>query len=460
MSERVLTSITIHGLRGFGRPQTLSLALPGGVAGSGLTVLVGPNNSGKSTIVEALDALAVRSVSFHEGLRNAEAGSRVLIEGRYDDGEPLLIRTEPRGGAKIAGECLNQPGARVFRVVSRRYFESRFGSSRVERRAVMQGHGRSKQRASPLHGFIGRLFHIDDHRKEFDAVLKRILPDLPDWYIEEDAYGQHYLKFPTAGGHHDSDGLGDGLMSLFVIVDALYDSAPGETIVIDEPELSLHPSLQRQLMKLFIEYATDRQIVLCTHSPYFVDLTTLASGSELVRMVKRDGHCELHPLSRDAAFQLRGMLEDRANPHVLGLDAREVMFLDDHVILTEGQEDVIYYERILAELGIDSGGEFYGWGVGGASKMKVIVRMLRDVGFRWVVGLLDQNAADTAAELTTAFPDYYFVTIPADDVRTKPPRRPRPAVVGLVDESGRLRPETRPAVQALFEKVHGYLRGE
>ena len=42
-------------------------------------------------------------------------------------------------------------------------------------------------------------------------------------------------------------------------------------ILIDEPEISLHPDLQRKLFSLLVEYSKDKQIIVSTHSPYFVD---------------------------------------------------------------------------------------------------------------------------------------------------------------------------------------------
>ena len=53
-----VVSMSIKGLRGFAEEQILQFAQPNGETGSGLTILVGPNNGGKSTIIESIQALA------------------------------------------------------------------------------------------------------------------------------------------------------------------------------------------------------------------------------------------------------------------------------------------------------------------------------------------------------------------------------------------------------------------
>ena len=67
--------IEILGLRGFSKKGKLILAKPDTNPGSGLTVIVGPNNSGKSTIYEAFRAMSQSEPpSFTEGRRNKAAG--------------------------------------------------------------------------------------------------------------------------------------------------------------------------------------------------------------------------------------------------------------------------------------------------------------------------------------------------------------------------------------------------
>jgi len=75
----MIEKMTCHGYRGFSTEQTLNLAIPNGKRGSGLTVLVGPNGGGKSTLVECFSKIATKNVSFTEGKRNKLAGDRIRI---------------------------------------------------------------------------------------------------------------------------------------------------------------------------------------------------------------------------------------------------------------------------------------------------------------------------------------------------------------------------------------------
>ena len=456
-------SLTINGFRGFSQQQTLRLAQPNNEAGSGLTILVGPNNGGKSTIIESFSAIFNRrAASFSEGKRNKTAGDRISFSLELDTGDTYELQTIATGGSETVRSSNNPPPIICYSLPSRRFFEPYFGRSTSDRDSYTSNQrlGTTGTRSNPIEQFSSRLFKVLENVDGFNEVLAQVMNPVPEWTIEMSDQGQYYVKLNAGGQYHTTDGLGEGVVSLLFIVDALYDSKPGQLIVIDEPELSLHPAYQRRLSRLFAQYAKDRQIVYATHSPYFVDFGYVLNGATVARVNKPDNHCVISQIRDDTPQQLGGFLTDDYNPHVLGIDARETFFQEDGVIIVEGQEDVIFYPGILDQL-VEKGllsrtlvsamrERFFGWGAGGADKVERLLTLLRDLGYRQVAVILDKNRCDLIPGLKERFPEYFIEAIPTDDVRTKPERRPQSATSGLLDERNVLKQEFQERVSGLF----------
>jgi hypothetical protein len=303
-------------------------------------------------------------------------------------------------------------------------------------------------------GFGARLFQIQVNKTGFERMLGRVMPVVPDWYIEQGTNG-YFVRIQRGAGYHDSEGLGDGITSLFVLVDALYDSAPGDLIAVDEPELSLHPTLQQRLAALISDLSSDRQIILATHSAYFVDPALLANGARVARAFLRPTGSRLSQLSDETGRALSALTIDLNNPHTLGPVAREAFFQDDEILLLEGQEDVQLLTRIQEQVGVTLKSSTFGWGVGGAEKMPLITRMFEELGYEHVAGILDADKSEVQKQLQRDFPKYWFGILPADDIRTKPART-SPGKLGLLDEKYMIRPEMRDATMSLLNSLNGY----
>ena len=92
--------------------------------------------------------------------------------------------------------------------------------------------------------------------------------------------------------------------------------------------------------------------------------------------------------------------------------------------------------------------------------MPIITKMLSDLGYAKVVGILDANKQDVKAQLSSSFPSYRFECIPADDVRSKVATKSREAVQGLLsDDNSYVRQEHSAAVVDLFHALNEYLSG-
>lgn len=451
-----LTRIEILGYRGFKEVGSLDFAVPNGDPGSGLTLLTGPNNSGKSCILECLRARRGNEpVSFTSGTRNSDV-EYVEIKYSVNDKEETL-KSITKGSSETVSTGVDED-FHIFVLPSRRAFNPYFSRIEWTRDEFLRHTGLPSQRSSVLTGFEYRLFNTIKNPTPFNSLLKEALGFEPTWTIDKSDHGQYFLKFFNGKHSHSSDGMGEGIISIFAIVDSLYDSKPGDVVVIDEPELSLHPSLQKRVSTLLSRYSKDRQIVVSTHSPYFVDLRALTSGGKLARVTTTESGTRIHQLTPDATEAIRKLSNGNLyNPHVFGLDAREFFFLEDQIILTEGQEDVLLYPLVAEQLDLKISGSFFGWGAGGASNIAHLCKILEDLGFKKVAGLLDGDKTAEADSLKKSFPDFYFACIPAKDIRTKPAREATEEIAGLLDTKRRVKPQFVESMKIMLSSLSGHM---
>ena len=131
-------------------------------------------------------------------------------------------------------------GPKTFVLQSRRFVEYEFNQSHMDRNDYVRNQQMNvHNRSSSIYEFNARLFKMQKNKEQFDKLLRQVLGYDLEWTIEQNDYGMYYLKLIVNGCTHSSEGLGDGIWSVFTICDALYDSEPHCTILslihISEP---------------------------------------------------------------------------------------------------------------------------------------------------------------------------------------------------------------------------------
>ena len=107
--------------------------------------------------------------------------------------------------------------------------------------------------------------------------IPRVLPEFGGFELDVD-YGKTLLRWrakttdQTIGAHLTSDGSLRA-MSLITLLNLPGELLPN-VILLDEPELGLHPSAVTLVAEMVKSMALRRQVVVATQSPIFVDLFT------------------------------------------------------------------------------------------------------------------------------------------------------------------------------------------
>lgn len=443
-----LHRVTISGYRGFQSEQTLQLATRRQAAPA-LTILVGPNGGGKTTVLEALEMICrAESVTLPDAQRNKDVDYYTRLSGVWDDNHSVNLASTDNNPAQLQGGP-SQGGKRTVRSVSlRRGLPNELDPQRSDwiTHAAQQApiRSRSYNDAALRNRIVAwnpETSRVRQWLKEkFDITLRPLISG-------------NVLRVKVDGAEHSPDGLGEGVVYLLHLLDALSDPPDNALVLIDEPETALHPAFVRELFDLMLDASLRVQIVYATHSPYMLDFPALLAGAVLARVVREEDGCKIYQLPSDTLKPFTGDFENLSNPHVLGTDAREAFFLRDRVILVEGQDDVVYYRRMAEQVGARLKGRFFGWGAGGAGSMKYIAQLLKDLGFKKVIGILDNGKTVELGELKEAFREYHFRDIPANDVRDKTDCAGNIISKGLCERNGKIHDEHLETVKELMNWI-------
>lgn len=299
-----------------------------------LAVLIGANGSGKSNFIrffELMHCMASRRLSefvarhggaddqlFAGSKRTQEISATVsAITGkgrieydfslRYAQPDSLMVTKELFRKAgyhsgiplEFDAEVFKQPGSeanlgdfRQAKGVGNTHSMGKHFATMLQRTHVFQFHDtsdssrlRQKWDAEDNNMLRGDAANIAsvllrlerEHSHTFDRIsrhVKRILPVFDRFQIEE-SFGKVMLRWKpngsnkTIGPHLTSDGS-LRFISLVTLLNLPTEMLPS-VLLIDEPELGLHPAAMELIAHMVMRVADDCQVILATQSPYFVN---------------------------------------------------------------------------------------------------------------------------------------------------------------------------------------------
>jgi ABC-type branched-subunit amino acid transport system ATPase component len=345
------------------------------------TVLVGPNNTGKS---QTLDDLQTE-------MRDGD-GSVIIEEiavdlpNHFGDLESGIERTTDQHGSEmirgIGPELTDSDTQRNvrFETLEEQFQEDNqqpilntFGSFNVahldtsSRLRVAQSGGAHNPHEQAPSTLLQALFEApevdDDLRSAFQDVFGR--PDEPrDIAFDTSGMTRLYLRIaeefddvpsdPREAGevmteYGTLDEEGDGYRSFVGVVLSLLLSED-RIVLLDEPEAFLHPAQARELGRWIAEHSsdTDGQIVIATHDADFTaGMLSESTEVDIYRLNRAGDRTVYNHLSSDVTANLAG------DPLLSSQRVLEAIFHEGVVVCEGGSDKAVYRSVAVNEIGND-----------------------------------------------------------------------------------------------------------
>ena len=199
-------------------------------------------------------------------------------------------------------------------------------------------------------------FKEDKNLSELTALLKELGYD---WSLQSinPMKNQYDIQLTKQGSSFVVSAASSGERELLTYLFAIFAlNVRDALIIVDEPELHLHPKWQKTLLNLFVRLAktTGNHFLLATHAPTFVSPESIQYVSRVFSLDQK---------SRVRRLDAAVLPESRHLLSIVNSQNNERLFFADKVVLVEGISDRIFFETLL---------DHFGRGVSTATVLEVI----------------------------------------------------------------------------------------
>ena len=151
---------------------------------------------------------------------------------------------------------------------------------------------------------------------EINEIFENLSIDVKVEDISQD--GRNITLFTNSSGDEfDINELSSGEKQLFLRTLAIRMLNPENSIIlIDEPELSLHPKWQQRIVDVYRKIGKNNQIIIATHSPHILG----SVRKENIMLLDKDDDRKIVVRTGDELYDSYGQPTDRVLKDIMGLE--------------------------------------------------------------------------------------------------------------------------------------------
>ena len=232
-------------------------------------------------------------------------GAGLVISGELPDAEDERIEVPLSSADTLAVNALGQLAANPRVVALRNFIMGWHVSYLSSEDARGQPEAGPQEHLSKTGNNLANVIQYlsEEHPQLLDAIFRRLrerVPKIQNVTADEMPDGRLLLRILDAPFSEPvmARFASDGTLKMLAYLTLLHDPVPPPFIGIEEPENFLHPRLLYGLAEECREASEATQILVTTHSPFFLD----ALRPDEVRVLWRDesGYTRCHALDRNA----------------------------------------------------------------------------------------------------------------------------------------------------------------
>ncbi|MCQ2402520.1 MAG: AAA family ATPase [Lentisphaeria bacterium] len=174
------------------------------------------------------------------------------------------------------------------------HFHDTSATANMRRSEIVEDCKRLREDGANIAPYLRMLKTTPWFQKSYEAIrnaVQLVIPFFDDFTLDVVQMGeaqkvkltwkQKGTDYPMQPYH-----LSDGSIRFICLVTALMQPVPSTTIVIDEPELGLHPEAIRILAELIKAASKQTQVIIATHSPLLLDQFAI---EDIIVAKRKDG---------------------------------------------------------------------------------------------------------------------------------------------------------------------------
>lgn len=233
----------------------------------------------------------------------------------------------------------------------------------------------------------------------------------------EENYKQYKLKFDLTPSENDidifvkdyfknkqDDGMGlyldqrsTGLNWFVSFVITCNSFNRNEIFVLDEPGMYLHLEGQQDMFSILKKISEERQIIICTHSPYLIDVNMIP----IIRLVEKvPTTLEEQHFEETIVYKNLHSFKDSQTIQTLcaaiGFNiSKGLTYHHEKALLVEGISDLLLIQSFAKIIGKELDFDIYF--AKSSSKMDIMYALLSGLGIKKIVALFDKDAGGLSA---------------------------------------------------------------